>query len=194
MEGNARMIAEDQVIGEGEVGAASLWCYLVLLGGQLFALPDDDRTVLLPFIGPLPQVTPLPLGLVPPYVIGLVNVAQRAELLIDLARLLGLRDAPLAATAAEGRRVVVVGETTPPENEEYRLAFAVDQGFELVEITHGMPVDDHALGEFVREMVSTPRGEAALLNMEAVCNQGLRDFGAERTWNEVGDMLELEEP
>src|SRR5260370_39795521 len=107
------MIAEEPVNRVEPSAPDTLWCYLVSLGGSLFALPDDNRTVLLPFISGFPQVTPLPKGLVPPYVLGLINVAQRGELLIDLPRLLGLRSGPVASSASENRRVVVVGEATP---------------------------------------------------------------------------------
>src|SRR5471030_871767 len=98
----------------------TIWCYLVSLGGSLFALPDDESTVLLPFISSIPQVTPLPKGLVPPYVMGLINVAQRGEMLIDLPRMLGLRGGPAAASMTESRRVVVIGEAEPPDVGEYR--------------------------------------------------------------------------
>jgi chemotaxis signal transduction protein len=187
------MVAEDTAVHEAEATQASLWCYLVSLGGQLYALPDDDRTVLLPFISDVPQVTPLPQGLVPPYVMGLINVAQRGELLADLPRLLGLRTGPLAPSMSEGRRIVVIGEARPPEVDEYRLAFAVDYGYELLEATRRMPAGHHPLGAFVHEVIDTPRGEAALLDMEAVCNTLLRDLGAERRWNESPQSLDAED-
>jgi chemotaxis signal transduction protein len=188
------MVAEDTAIREAEIAQESLWCYVVSLGGQLYALPDDDRTVLLPFIGEVPQVTPLPQGLVPSYVLGLINVAQRGELLVDLPRLLGLRSGPLAPSMTEGRRIVVIGEVHPPEIDEYRLAFAVDYGYELLEVTQRVPTRDHPLGAFVHEIVDTTRGEAALLDMEAVCNALLGDLGAERLWNETPLTLEGENP
>lgn len=186
------MIAEDRSVQDDTEAPAAFWCYISSISGRMVALPDDEHTVLLPYIGPVPQVTPLPLGLVPPYVLGLINVAQRGELLIDLPRMLGLREGPLAPSASEGRRVVVIGEGTPPETEEYRLAFAIDYGYELVEVQHGIPVDDHPLGVYVNEVIDTPRGEAALLNLEAICNTVLHDLGAERKWNMDGTELEGE--
>jgi chemotaxis signal transduction protein len=188
------MVAEDTAIREAEITQEPLWCYLVSLGGQLYALLDNDHTVLLPFISEVPHVTPLPQGLVPPYVLGLINVAQRGELLVDLPRLLGLRNGPLAPSMAEGRRIVVIGEVSPPEVYEYRLAFAVDFGYELMEVTQRIPTRDHPLDAFVHELVDTPRGEAALLDMEAVCNALLGDLGAERVWNETPLILEDENP
>lgn len=179
------MVAEDTALREAESPGAPLWCYLVSLSGQLYALPDDDHTVLLPFISDVPQVTPLPQGLIPPYVLGLINVAQRGELLVDLPRLLGLRNGPLAPSMNEGRRIVVIGEAIPPETDEYRLAFAVDHGYELLQVAERMPTQDHPLGAFVHEVVETPRGTAALLDMEAVCNTLLGDLGSERLWNEA---------
>jgi len=184
------MLAEDRATQEDAVAPTMFWCYLVSLAGQLFAVPDDERTVLLPFINMVPQVTPLPLGLVPQYVLGLVNVAQRGELLVDLARLMGLRDGPAAPGASEHRRMLVVGEGAPPENEEYRLAFVVDTGHELAQVAQGTPLEEHPLGVFVKEVLTTPRGEAILLNIEEICNTVLRDFGGERQWNEVIESVE----
>lgn len=164
--------------------ADSVWCYVVSLGGQLFALPDDARTIILPFISAVPPITPLPAGLAPAYVMGLINVAQRGELLIDLPWLLALRDAPLPPSIADGRRVVVVGEGDPPADDAYRLAFAVDYGYELLEGTRqGLPAP-HALGACVCDMLTTARGEAALLDLELVCNRVLQDMDATRLWNE----------
>jgi|GEM_PF-1478707 len=188
------MIAEEQATGEAGAASEALWCYLVSLGGRLCAVPDDDRTVLLPFISTVPQVTPLPVALVPAYVIGLINIAQRGELLVDLPRLLGMRDGPLAPSLSEGRRVVVIGEGTPPETEGHRIAFAVDFGYELVEVVRSGTRRSHPLGVFVREVLSTPRGEAALLDMEVVCNAVLHDMQAARFWNEIQEgPEELEE-
>jgi hypothetical protein len=56
-----------------------------------------------------------------------------------------------------------------------------------------MPARDHLLGDFVHELVDTPRGEAALLDMESVCNALLADFGSERHWNEAPQALEGED-
>ena len=188
------MVAEDQAIGEVGAQGEALWCYLASLGGRLCAVPDDGRTVLLPFISTVPQVTPLPVALVPAYVIGLINIAQRGELLVDLPRLMGMRDGPLAPSLSEGRRVVVIGEGTPPETEGYRIAFAVDFGYELVEVVRSGVRRSHPLGVFVREVLSTPRGEAALLDMEVVCNAVLHDMQAARFWNESQEgPEELEE-
>lgn len=179
------MIAEEPASRAVEVASESPWCYLVSLGGSLFALPDDDRTVLLPFISGIPQVTPLPRGLVPPYVLGLINVAQRAELLVDLPRMLRLRNGPAAPSMAESQRVVVIGETNRPDVGEYRLAFAVDYGYELFQVGQRTPTTNHPLGAYVSTMLETPHGEAALLELEAVCNAVLREMGADRLWNEV---------
>jgi chemotaxis signal transduction protein len=188
-----QMITEERVNREEEVAADSPWCYLVSLGGSLFALPDDDSTVLLPFISSIPQVTPLPKGLVPPYVMGLINVAQRGELLIDLPRMLGLRSGPAAPSMVESRRVVVVGEADPPDAGEYRLAFAVDYGYELFQVGERSPTTSHPLGAYVGMMLETPHGEAALLDMEAVCNAVLREMGAERLWNEAAAKPEADD-
>src|ERR1017187_9183589 len=98
------MIAEQEILHQAEAARVSEWCYLVSLGGNLYALPDNGRTVLLPFISSVPQVTPLPKGLVPPYVLGLINVAQRGEVLIDLPRLLDLRVGPASPSVAESQR------------------------------------------------------------------------------------------
>jgi chemotaxis signal transduction protein len=179
------MIAEEPVDRVESSASDTLWCYLVSLGGSLFALPDDDSTVLLPFISGIPQVTPLPKGLVPPYILGLINVAQRGELLVDLPRMLGLRSGPAAATLVENQRVVVIGEAQPPEVGEYRLAFAVDYGYELFQVGQRAATLSHPLGAYVGMMLETPHGEAALLDLEAVCNAVLHDMGAERLWNEA---------
>ena len=178
------MIAEEPASHEEAAASGSEWCYLVSLGGSLFAVPDNTRTVLLPYISDIPTITPLPKGLVPAYVLGLINVAQRGELLIDLPRLLGLRAGPVGPAVAESRRVLVIGETTPPEVGEYRLAFAVDYGYELFQADRAMPCTSHSLGAFVTATVETPHGEAAKLDMEEVCNAVLKDMGAERFWNE----------
>ena len=173
----------------GATPGRSVWCYLVSLGGGLYAVPDDERTMLLPFISSVPQVTPLPAGTTPPYILGLINVAQRGELLIDLPRLLGLRDGPLPATLTESRRVVVMGEGTPPAvGDPYRLAFAVDYGYELLEVADRRPTMSHPVGAYVAELLDTPRGEAGLLNMEAVCNAVLNDMDATRLWNALDEI------
>jgi chemotaxis signal transduction protein len=178
------VIAEDRVIHEDTGRARSIWCYVVSLGGRLFALPDDTDTVILPFISAVPPITSLPAGLAPSYILGLINVAQRGELLIDLPRLLGLRDGPLPPSMSEGRRVIVVGEGHPPESDAYRLAFAVDYGYELLE---GVPQDlpeQHPLGIYVLDILTTSRGDAALLDLKRVCNKVLQDMEATRLWNE----------
>lgn len=182
------MLSQDRAVA-GAAPGRSVWCYLVSLGGGLYAVPDDERAVLLPFISSVPQVTPLPAGVTPPYVLGLINVAQRGELLIDLPRLLGLRDGPLPATLAESRRIVVMGEgRSPAVGESYRLAFAVDYGYELLEIAGRRPTMSHAVGAYVSELLDTPRGEAGLLDMEAVCNAVLNDMEATRLWNATGEI------
>jgi chemotaxis signal transduction protein len=182
------MIAEEPSVHATKQTNIPEWCYLASLGGSLFALPDDNRTVLLPFISGFPQVTPLPKGLVPPYVLGLINVAQRGELLIDLPRLLGLRSGPFASSASENRRVVVVGEATPPDAGEYRLAFAIDYGYELFQIDNSAPAIQHQLGAFVSSIIDTPHGDAALLDMEEVCNTVLKALGAERLFNQPTEV------
>jgi chemotaxis signal transduction protein len=184
------MIAEEPVSPEEVTASDSDWCYLVSLGGSLFAVPDDNRTVLLPYISGVPTITPLPKGLVPAYVLGLINVAQHGELLIDLPRLLGLRSGPVGPTVAESRRVLVIGEAVPPEVGEYRLAFAADYGYELFQATQGTPSTSHPLGRFVTSIVETPHGEAAKLDMEEVCNAVLKDMGAERLWNQAARVLD----
>jgi chemotaxis signal transduction protein len=160
-----------------------IWCYLVALDGQVYALPDDDRTVLLPFISAVPPITSLPRALVPAYVLGLMNVAQRGEVVVDLARLLDLRTTPPPVNNTDSRRVIVVGEAWPPSSGAYRFAFVVDQGFELAQVSPNQQ-DPPAMHAYERAMVATPRGSAVLLDMEAVCNTILRDLGANRAWNE----------
>ena len=179
-----RVIVAEQAYHAVEEEAEPLWCYLVSLHDHLAALPDDDHVVLLPYIGEPPRATPLPLGVVPPYILGLINVAQRGELLVDLPLLLRLRDTPLAPGETEGRRIVVYGEALPPERDDYRLAFAVDRGYELLDVTISGTSRSYPFADYVRAMVETPRGEAALLDMEAVCNVVLRDMGADRLWNQ----------
>ena len=185
------MIVEERSDQGTHAAPAPVWCYVVSLAGQLFALPDDARTVILPFISAVPPVTPLPAGLAPPYIMGLINVAQRGELLIDLPRLLDLRDGPLPLSMAESRRVVVVGEGIPPESDAYRLAFAVDYGYELLEGTPRDTAVRHPLGDDVRTILSTARGEAALLDLERICNRVLREMDATRLWNEPAPNADL---
>jgi chemotaxis signal transduction protein len=187
-----QMIAQEPANPAVEIASENPWCYLVSLGGSLFALPDDDRTVLLPFISSIPRVTPLPKGLIPPYVLGLINVAQRGELLVDLARMLGLRSGPAAPSLAESQRVVVIGEAAPPEAGEYRLAFAVDYGYELFQMSQSTPTTTHPLGAYVGMMLETPHGEAALLDLEAVCNAVLREMDADRLWNETSSETDAD--
>lgn len=178
------MIAKEQHTREGSGAPSSVWCYLAEVGGYLLALPDDERTVLLPYINSITQVTALPATLVPPYVLGLVNVSQRAELLIDLARLLGLRDAALPPEREEGRRMVVYGEGVSATQDPHRLAFALDTGYELTEGTPHAESSGHLLGIFVQRLLTTSRGTAALIEMEMVCNKVLHDLAAARLWNE----------
>lgn len=176
-----------------EQGAAlpAMWCYLAEVGGHLLALPDDDRTVLLPYISAVPQVTALPSQLTPPYLLGLVNIAQRGELLVDLAGILALqRPSPLER--AEARRMVVYTEGPGCVREPYRLALAVDAGYELAEATVLAGPAVHPLGSFVRQLLVTQRGTAALIEMEMVCNKVLHDLGASRLWNEPDAPLDEE--
>jgi chemotaxis signal transduction protein len=169
----------------GPQQARRLWCYLVALRGELYAVPDEARAVLLPHIGRLPRVTPLPFGLVRPCVLGLVNVNQRGEVLIDLAAYLGLPGEP---ALAEQRCVLVIGESSAsglhdtPRQEPYRLAFAVDAGYELAEVECGSRSGDDT-GALVRDLVQTRRGQAALLDMETICQAIVSELGAERPWN-----------
>lgn len=160
-----------------------LWCYLVALRGDLYAVPDEACAVLLPHISRLPHVTPLPHGLVRPYVLGLVNVNQRGEVLIDLAAYLGLPGEP---APAEQRCMLVIGERSPHRDSSlqdlYRLAFALDAGYELAEVETASRSSD-AAGTFVRDLVQTRRGQAALLDMEAICRAIVGELGAERPWN-----------
>ncbi len=169
------------------------WCYLVGLEGRVYAIPDDDRTVLLPFISAVPPITALPRALVPAYVLGLINVAQRGEVVVDLARLLGLRTDPPPANKADNRRVIVVGEAQPPSSGAYRFAFVVDQGFELASVSLTQS-DETGLDAYHRATVTTPHGPASLLDMEAICNTILHDLGAGRPWNEPAPSLEGESP
>lgn len=161
-----------------------LWCYLVSLRGQLYAVPDEPGAVLMPHIGRLPAITPLPLGLVRPYVLGLVNVSQRGELLVDLAAFLGLAGDP---PPAEQRCILLLGESAAEAvdeatgDEPYRLAFAVDAGHELAELDSAGP--GPATAGFARELVQTRRGQATLLNMHAICATIVGELGAERPWN-----------
>jgi chemotaxis signal transduction protein len=172
-----------------EQPADRLWCYLVGLRGGLYAIPDEPRTVLLPHISHLLSVTPLPLGLVPSYVLGLANINQRGDVVIDLAAFLGLTGEQVAE---EQRRLLVVGEMTAhpmfaqPTQEPYRLAFVVDSGYELIQVeSSGQSADGRS---FVRELITTPRGQAALLEMEAICRAILHELGAERPWNAVVEL------
>jgi chemotaxis signal transduction protein len=184
------MVTEEARIEIGSVVNEGLWCYLIALAGRLYALPDDNRTVLLPFITGVPVVTPLPAGLVPQYVMGLINVAQRGELIVDLARFLDLRDGPPPPNIAESQRIVVLGETNPPENDEYRLAFAIDYGYELLQTPTLAEGGEQVSDPYVRALIETPRGEAALLDMESLCNTVLREMGAERPWNDATEAPE----
>lgn len=178
-----RMVVDDRPVPESTDHASpNLWCYVVSLRGGLYAVPDEKAAVLMPHISRLPAVTPLPLGLVRPYVLGLVNVSQRGEVVIDLAAFLGLPGSP---GAAEDRCLLVIGESiVDPASgaahpDSYRLAFAVDAGYELTQLHsqgHG------AAGTYVRELVDTRRGQAALLDMEAICRVIVGELGAERPW------------
>ncbi len=178
-----RMVVHDRSAPEPTAHASpNLWCYVVSLRGGLYAVPDKREAVLLPHISRLPAVTPLPLGLVRPYVLGLVNVSQRGEVVIDLAAFLGLPGEP---APAEERCLLVIGEgsvdpaTGAARSDPYRLAFAVDAGYELAQLHsqgHG------AAGTYVRELVDTRRGQATLLDMEAICRVIVGELGAERPW------------
>jgi chemotaxis signal transduction protein len=189
-----RMVTEEAHAAVAGRVHDGLWCYLISLAGRLYALPDDGRTVLLPFITGMPVITPLPAGLVPPYVLGLINVAQRGELVVDLSRLLDLRDGPPPPAIVESQRVIVVGETNPPEIDEYRLAFAVDYGYELLQNPAPAESGDQVSGPYVRSLIETPRGIAALLDLETLCNAVLREMGAERQWNDAAEVPDEGEP
>lgn len=168
-----------------EQQAGRLWYYLVSLRGQLYAVPDEAGAVLMPHIGRLPVVTPLPRGLVRPYVLGLVNVSQRGEVAIDLAAFLGIAG---EAAPDEQRCLLVIGESGADgddgaaHRDPYRLAFAVDAGYELTELEDAEQVQGIA-GAFVRALVNTRRGQASLLDMETICASIIGELGAERPWN-----------
>jgi len=129
-------------------------------------------------------VTPLPLGLVPPYVLGLINVGQNGEVVVDLGAYLGFAgEQPLH----EQRRLLVIGERGADyrrgrgAEESYRLAFAVDGGHELTTVRLE---DSPAVGGgFVRGTADTRYGPAAVLDMAAICADIVRALGAERAWS-----------
>jgi len=169
---------------EAEGGADHLWCYLVVLRGELYAVPDEGHAVSLPYINRLAAVTPLPLGLVPAYVLGLVNVGQNGEVVIDLGAYLGLTGAP---APRELRRLLVIGEQVADHGDSggsedgYRLAFAVDRGHELTTVR---PESYGARdGAFTRGWAGTRYGQAAVLDMAAICADIVRALGAERPWS-----------
>ncbi len=163
----------------GESPDGRLWCYLARLRGDLYAIPDEESAVLMPYINHLGGVTPLPLGLAPPYVMGLVGVNGYGEVLVDLAAYVGLPGEP----PAEGRRLLVIGERASAAPMPYRLAFAVDAGYGLAHLDVGDAPPHSASGGAVRALIPTERGEAALLEMEAVCRAIIAELGAERPWN-----------
>lgn len=171
-----------------EQAAERLWCYLVTLRGGLYAVPDEARAVLLPYITRLGRVTPLPLGLVPPYVLGLTNVGQNGETLVDLGAYLGLASDP---APAEQRRLLVLGEQragvgrrAAGADSALRLAFAVDGGHELATLDVAVRTDDAADANGpIRAQVDTPRGPATVLDMAAICRNVAAALGAERPWS-----------
>ena len=180
------MVVDEQVDKrhDEEEGTERLWCYLVVLRGRLCAIPDEEHTVLMPHINRLAAVTPLPLGLVPPYVLGLINVGQNGEVVVDLGAYLGFAgEQPLH----EQRRLLVIGERGADyrrgrgAEESYRLAFAVDGGHELTTVRLE---DSPAVGGgFVRGTADTRYGPAAVLDMAAICADIVRALGAERAWS-----------
>lgn len=172
--------------------AEGLEYYLAVARGGLYAVPDAEQAALMPYIGRLAGVTPLPRGLVPPYVLGLVNVGHDGEVAVDLGAYLGLAGEP---APRERRRLLVIGERAgyrrggDPEGA-YRLAFAVDNGFGLTTARpHGdapwdglaqdSPAGDGAPG---RATVGTRYGRATVLDMAAICADIMRALGAERPW------------
>jgi chemotaxis signal transduction protein len=167
-----------------------VWAYLVALRGKLYAVPDDERAVLMPHIGRLPAITPLPSGLVPAHVLGLANVGQRGEVVIDLAAFLGLGGEP---APPEQRCLLVMGESAPAtaqpaaRHDPYRLGFAVDMGLGLIQIDRASGAEP---GSFARELVSTDHGQAVLLDMEAICGAVVLGLGAERRWNAPAETEE----
>ena len=138
----------------------------------------------MPHINRLAEVTPLPLGLVPPYVLGLINVAQNGEVVVDLGAYLGYAG---AQAPHEQRRLLVIGERGADyrrgrgAEESYRLAFAVDGGHELmtVRLESGLATGSG----FVRCTADTRYGPAAVLDMAAICADIVRTLGAERAWS-----------
>lgn len=175
----------DMQLHEGQE-TRQLWCYVVSLRDQLYAIPDETGAVLMPHIGRLPAITPLPLGLVPPHVLGLANVSQRGEVVIDLAAFLGIPGEP---ASPEQRCLLVIGESmVEPLNgtarrDPYRLGFAVDAGHELAQLESGNKGSSGS-GMYVRELITARQGQATLLDMEAICTAVAAELGAERPWNQ----------
>lgn len=183
------MVADEQIAqrrsDRPEVSGASttrqVWCYLVSLRGALYALPDEPGAPLLPHINRLGHVTPLPVGLAPPYVLGLVNMGQQGELMVDLGAYLGL---PGERGDDDLRRQLLVGEQPPRgSHDAYRLAFVVDTGYELTPLACADEDGGHGAGNYVRELIDTPRGTAAVLDMAAICADIVRALGTERAWS-----------
>ena len=180
------MVADEQVDRryDDEEEPERLWLYLVVLRGRLCAIPDEEDTVLMPHINRLAAVTPLPLGLVPHYILGLINVGQNGEVVVDLGAYLGfVGEQP----PHEQRRLLVIGERGADHRrgrgveESYRLAFAVDGGHELTTVR---PEIGPVAGEgFVRGTVDTRYGPASVLDMAAICADIVRALGAERAWS-----------
>lgn len=183
------MVADEQVDRrhDEEEGTERLWCYLVVLRGRLCAIPDEAHTILMPHINRLAAVTPLPLGLVPPYVMGLINVGQNGEVVVDLGAYLGFAG---EQSPSAQRRLLVIGERGADyrrgrgAEESYRLAFAVDGGHELTTVRLEGPAAD---GEFVRGTANTRYGPATVLDMAAICADIVRALGAERAWSAPGE-------
>ncbi len=183
------MVVDEQIDVDrrrDEEGTDHLWYYLVVLRGALYAVPDEEHAVLMPYINHLAAVTPLPLGLVPPYVLGLVNVGQNGEVVVDLGAYLGLAG---ERSPHEQRRLLVIGERGVDHRrgrgaaDAYRLAFAVDGGYGLATARPEFsPATDSEAGR-VRGTVETRHGGAAVLDMAAICADIVRVLGAERSWS-----------
>lgn len=164
--------------------SSSLWCYLVELRGQPYAVPDEVDAVLLPLISRLPPIAATPRRLLPPYILGLVGVHGSTDVVVDLGAVLGL---PAATAESKQRRLIVIGEssTVPVHaaHAPYRLSFAVDDGFGLIAIdSSALNLDSSASSHLDRGTVVTALGLTTVLMMRNVCARIMADLGSERSW------------